>query len=293
MHVLSFTESVREAKQLAHALACPYDTVNIHRFPDGESLITLPDTLPPTVILFRSLDNPDRKLIELYLAIATARDLGCTRAILVAPYLCYMRQDTVFAPGQGVSQRYIGDLLSSWTDGLVTVDPHLHRIQNLDQALPHSRNKVVSAAPLLGRFLRTANTKGVLVGPDEESRQWVAQVAQECGLDYIIARKERYGDRNVRVTLPDFDYAGQTAILVDDVISSGTTMIEAAKQLRMRDSSDVIALCTHALFAPGAEEAMRKAGISQVFSSNAIPHDTNHIDLSALLADAVASLGSE
>ncbi|MFA5630229.1 MAG: ribose-phosphate diphosphokinase [Porticoccaceae bacterium] len=290
--ILAFPDALPQAQQLAQVLDCTCSALDIHRFPDGESLLTLPETLPQTVVLFRSLNDPDSKLIELYLAIATARDLGCHHLILVAPYLCYMRQDKVFAPGQGISQRYIGDLLSSWLDGVVTVDPHLHRIHDLGQAFPHCVNRVVSAAPLLGKhlkehFLRGHDGNGFLVGPDEESRQWVAQVAAESGLGYLIAIKERFGDRDVRVTLPPYDCAGKTAILVDDMISSGNTMVEAAKQLRARGASDVIALCTHALLAPGAEQAMTSVGISQVLSSNAVPHASNRIDLSPLLAEAV------
>lgn len=275
---------------LANRLGAEFSAVDIHTFPDGESLVTLPPALPQTVIFFRTLNDPNSKLVELYLALATARELGCREAILVAPYLCYMRQDKAFHPGQGISQQIIGGMLSRWVDGLITVDPHLHRISNLSDALPHCRSKVVSAAPLLGDFLKAHGAAGVVVGPDEESRQWVEQVVARCGLDPVIARKERRGDRSVQVTLPPASYDGRPAILVDDVISSGNTMMEAARQLLARGATGVSAVCTHALFAPGAEEAMAGAGIRQISSSNAIAHSSNRIDLSPLLANAVLEL---
>jgi len=287
MLILGFPESLTEAQLLADNLQVTMAAVDIHRFPDGESLVTLPAQVPDTVIFFRSLHNPNSKLIELYLAIETAKSLGCKRAILVTPYLCYMRQDKVFQQGQGVSQKIIGDLLSGWVDDLITVDPHLHRISNLFEALPQCRSTALSAAPLIGDYLGDTGYNGVLVGPDEESRQWVAQVAERCGLDYVVANKVRSGDRSVQVTLPDYPYADKEAILVDDVISSGNTMMEAARQLHDRGAIGVSAICTHGLFAPGAEEAMTSAGIIEVITTNAIPQPSNRIDLSPLLAAAI------
>lgn len=298
MLLLGFPECLPQARQLAEALNCRFCEVELHRFPDGESLVTLPTPLDDTVVFFRGLHDPNTKLVELLLAFAAARANGCQRIILVAPYLGYMRQDIAFKPGQAVSQRIIGEWLSQQVDGLVTVDPHLHRIQRLEEALPHCRSIATSAAPLLGEFAKSRGLDGVLVGPDDESRQWVKQVAAVCNLDFVIASKERLGDREVRITLPDYDYRGRAAILVDDVISSGRTMAETAQQLLARGAVAVSALCTHALFAPGAREAMANAGISPIWSSNSIadaigdatPDESGCIDLTPLLATAVIRL---
>lgn len=299
MLLLGFPECLPQARQLAQALNCRFGEVEVHRFPDGESLVTLPTPLEDTVVFFRSLHEPNTKLVELLLAFAAARANGCKRIILIAPYLGYMRQDIAFKPGQAVSQRIIGEWLSQQVDDLITVDPHLHRIQHLEEAFPHCRSIATSAAPLLGAFVKSRGLDGVLVGPDDESRQWVEQVAVACGLDYVIASKERLGDREVRVTLPACDYRGRDAILVDDVISSGRTMVETAQQLLARGAANISALCTHALFAPGAREVMANAGIGNIWSSNsiadaigdAIPDESSCIDLTPLLAAAVIRLG--
>jgi len=287
MQVLGFPECLEQANQLATALMCNCDTVDVHRFPDGESLVTVPVKLAKTVIFYRSLHHPNEKIVELLLAIETARRNGCKRVILVTPYLCYMRQDMAFQPGQAISQRIIGELLSEWVDDLITVDPHPHRIHHLNIALPYCSSTAISAAPLLGQYLRDHNIKGLLVGPDDESRQWVQQVADASDNDFIVASKERFGDREVKVTLPPHDYKGLHAILVDDVISSGKTIMEAAVGLRAAGVKTISAMCTHALFAPGAEEAMKQAGIDNLWSSNAIPHSSNEIDLTPVLARSV------
>lgn len=290
MLLLAFPECLPQARQLAEAIHCRFGEVELHRFPDGESLVTLPTPLDHTVVFFRGLHDPNAKLVELMLAFAAARANGCQQIILVAPYLGYMRQDIAFMSGQAVSQRVIGEWLSRQVDDLISVDPHLHRIKRLEEAFPHCRSIAPSAAPLLGEFVKERGFDGVLVGPDQESRQWVEQVASACGCDFVIASKERLGDREVRVTLPEGNYRGRAAILVDDVISSGRTMVEAAQQLLARGATSVSALCTHALFAPGAVEAMASAGISPVWSTNAIPHETACIDLTPLLARALDDL---
>ena len=290
MQILGFPESLASARRLADALGGDCGAIDLHRFPDGERLVALPPRLADTVILFRGLEDANARLVELLLACDGARANGAGRIILVAPYLCYMRQDKAFHPGQAVSQRIIGEHLSRWVDDLVTVDPHLHRIARLAEALPHCNAVATSAAPLLGEFLRSQGDDAVLVGPDEESRQWVEQVADASGLPFVIATKERLGDREVRIVLPPHPYRGRDAILVDDVISSGRTMAETARPLRAAGACDVSALCTHALFAPGALDALAAAGIGEVWTSNAIPHPSNRIDLTPVLAAAVRGL---
>lgn len=290
MQILAFPESIDAARALADHLGQPWDSIQIHRFPDGESLLTLPETLARTVVFFRSLHDPNAKLVELLLALEAARSKGCKRTILIAPYLCYMRQDKAFKPGQAISQRIIGAHLSEWVDDLITVDPHLHRITDLAEALPWCNSITATASGALGDFLRQQGSQGILVGPDEESAQWVKQVARQAGLDYLVASKVRLGDRQVKVTLPTADLQGKDAILVDDVISSGKTMIETAHALRQAGARNISALCTHALFAPGALDDLQNAGIGPIYSSTSIPHSSNRIDLTPVLAQALREL---
>jgi phosphoribosylpyrophosphate synthetase len=182
MQVLAFPESIEPARKLADTIGGEFGVIDIHRFPDGESLVTLPTRIAKSVIFFRSLHDPNAKLVELLLAIESARSNGCKRVMLIAPYLCYMRQDIAFKPGQAISQRIIGELLSEWVDDLITVDPHLHRITHLNVALPYCNSVAATASIALGDFIRQRNIQGLLVGPDEESAQWVEQVAQQAGM---------------------------------------------------------------------------------------------------------------
>ena len=178
------------------------------------------------------MDRPNEKLFELVLTAATARDLGVRHLTLVAPYLCYMRQDTAFVPGEAVSQRVLGTLLADWFDTLVTVDPHLHRVPSLADAIPVQRAVALSAAGPMAEFLATHLENPLVLGPDSESLQWVAAVAAVQGLDYGVARKERLGDREVRIALPELDVLGRSVVLLDDVVSTGGTLIATAQALK-------------------------------------------------------------
>ena len=150
--LLGFPEYAAPAQRLAKALHCPYEQVEVHRFPDGESKLRLPPTLPRHVIVCRSLDHPNDKLIELLLTAETARAAGAEQLTLVAPYLCYMRQDMAFHPGEAVSQRIIGRWLADLFDTVITVDPHLHRIDQLSEVIPASRSVTLSAGPRSSPF---------------------------------------------------------------------------------------------------------------------------------------------
>jgi ribose-phosphate pyrophosphokinase len=285
--VLAFPESRAQAARFARHAGLALAEIDVHRFPDGESLLRLPPTLPPSAILFRSLDRPNGKLVELELAAATAMTLGAQTLTLVAPYLCYMRQDKAFHPGEAVSQHIVGAMLARYFDRLITVDPHLHRTPRLASAVPVRSALALSAAPLMARWLAEAPDRPLLLGPDEESAQWVSAIAEKAGLDYGVARKVRLGDREVRIALPEEDYAGRSVTLIDDVASTGRTLVEAARRLQERGVGTLRVLVTHALFVDDAVAQLEAAGVSEILSSDSIPHPSNRLELAQLLATAL------
>lgn len=285
--LIGFPEYREQAQRLASAAGIAYADALIHHFPDGESRIRLPGSPPEQVVLCRTLDHPDSKLLELILAAATARELGAKRITLVAPYLCYMRQDTAFQPGEAVSQRIVGTLLSQWIDALITVDAHLHRVHRLKDAVPVNPAINLAATAVMSDFLGKQMDNPILVGPDQESRQWVAAIARDRKLDYCVARKERLGDQQVRVSLPDTDYHDRHIVLVDDVASTGHTLEETARQLTRFQPASISVLVTHALFVGNAQERLHRAGISHIWSTDAIPHSSNTLHLEQLLAEAL------
>lgn len=282
--LLGFPDYAPQARALAGALGVAYAEIELHRFPDGESRLRLPPQLPARVILCRSLNDPNAKLVELLLAAETARELGAREVILVAPYLCYMRQDMAFQPGEAVSQRSIGRWLGAHFDAVVTVDPHLHRVHALTEVIPATRAVSLSAAPLLGDYAARHFDRPLLLGPDEESAQWVSAAAHASGLQGAVAHKQRRDDHSVSVTLPAIDVRGRTVVLIDDIASTGRTLARATDALYTAGAAEVHALVTHALFVGDAEAHMRAAGVRSLHSSDSIAHPSNAIALAELLA---------
>ena len=215
--LLHFEDEQRSAAPIAAAAQMALAGIERHRFPDGELKLRLPTPLPERVILLRTLDHPNEKLLELLLAARTARELGARHLTLVAPYLAYMRQDIAFQPGEAVSQRLVGRFLAELFDAVITVDPHLHRVATLQEAVPVPQAVVLSGAPLLADLIATRRTQPLLIGPDEESAQWIAQAAARHGFEHAVCRKVRHGDRAVAIELPALDVRGRAVVLLDDV----------------------------------------------------------------------------
>lgn len=279
------------ADQLAHHTGMPRSELQVHRFPDGESLVRVtPPAAGEDVMIVCTLDGPDAKVVPLMMAAATLRELGARRLGLVAPYLAYMRQDTRFHPGEAVSARIFGHLLGSAFEWLVTVDPHLHRYHSLDQAWPLD-GRVVHAASQVAAWIGKHVDSPLIIGPDGESDQWVRDVATRLNAPFVVASKERHGDRDVEVTLTDIaPWKGHTPVLVDDIISSGRTMIGALQSLDLQDSPAPVCIGVHGIFAPGAIDELSAAGAGRVVTCNTIDNATALIDISADVAAVIEEL---
>lgn len=288
--VLGFPEYSAPARDLARAAGLDFAEIEVHRFPDGESRICLPQQLPERVFICRSLNQPNEKLVELMLATATARKLGASRIALVAPYLAYMRQDKAFHPGEAVSQQIVGGLLAGLYEMLVTVDPHLHRVHRLEDAVPCRKAIALSATEAMSSYLDGKLDNPLLLGPDEESRQWVAAIARRNSLDFHVASKTRRSDTDVSISLPPADYRARHVVLVDDVISTGRTIEVAIRELGQHQPASITVMATHALFAGDALQRLKAAGASQIWSTDSIPHATNRIKLAECLGGALAQL---
>ena len=285
--VHAFADELDPAGRRAKAIGAPLAAVEVHDFPDGEIVTWVPQPAKTTIV-YRSLNRPNPKLVELLLAQDAWWRAGAERLVLVAPYLCYMRQDAVDRPGAPISQQAVGSFLARRFDRVVTVDPHLHRTPDLDQALPGIEAACVSASAGLAGWISGRQADAVLVGPDAESRQWVERLALADGRPWLTLRKRRRGDREVEIA-PNgaVDVAGRPVILIDDVCSTGETLMAAARLLKSAGAGPVSAFVTHALFDQATAERLRESGIETVASTDSVVHPTNAVQLADLLAEAL------
>lgn len=289
--LLYFKDEANAALKLVELAGLTPCLIERHDFPDSEFKLKLPSTLSRRAVLFRSLNHPNEKLVELLLTAKTAKQLGVQHLTLVAPYLAYMRQDIAFVPGEVVSQRIVGDLLAALFDAVITLDPHLHRVDSLQEAVPVKNAINISAAPILGDLVVQKRANPFLIGPDEESAQWVAQAAAAHHLDYAVATKTRMGDRSVDIALPPINVKDRAVVLLDDIASSGHTLARAAELLLAAGASSVDVAVTHALFDSQAEAMVKKAGVSQIWSTDCIAHSSNAVSVMPAIAQALLKLG--
>lgn len=276
------------AAGLRARLGVPALTLVTRDFPDGETYLRIEGEVQGrAVALLSTLHEPNPRFLPLAFIADALRDLGASSVGLVAPYLAYMRQDARFMPGEAITSTSFARLVSRQFDWLVTVDPHLHRWHALSD-LYTIPAVALQAAPLLAQWIRANVNDPVIIGPDEESGQWVSGVAGTAGCGYLVLKKHRRGDREVSVSgLSGPALGGRTPVLVDDIISSGHTMAQAVSQCRAAGSAPAVCLGVHGIFAPEALAMLRQAGAARIATTNAIAHPSNAIDLSPLLADAV------
>jgi ribose-phosphate pyrophosphokinase len=274
--------------RIAGKLDAPVCRLESRRFPDGEIYLrVLDDVAGCDVLLVAQLRDPDPQLPGLLFVADTLRELGAASVGLVAPYLPYMRQDTRFQPGEAITSRSFARLISAGFDWLVTADPHLHRQATLG-ALYDIPTEVVPSAPAIAAWVQLHVARPHLVGPDEESAQWVSEVAALVGCPYTVLRKRRHGDRDVELVLPDLEaLRGRTPVLVDDIISSAHTLAKAVRALLAMALSAPVCIGVHAVFAGDAEALLKAAGAARVVSCNTLAHASNGIDVSGAIAEAV------
>jgi ribose-phosphate pyrophosphokinase len=260
-------------------------------FPDGESKLSLQSTVENTaVVLVCSLDRPDKKLSRLFLFSQLLRSYGAKSICLLTPYLSYMRQDKVFTNGEGVTAAYCAKLISSFADSLVTVDPHLHRINALSEIFTIPCIKI-HAALELANYIKQHLENVVLIGPDAESEQWVSEVAAGIGCTYTVLEKVRKGDREVQIQMKyEERLQGKTIVLVDDIISTGRTLIETLQHLKQLQLPAAHCIAVHAVFAEDAYERLQEAGSLSIVTCYTIKHKSNAITLSHLYTEAILTL---
>ncbi len=282
MIIIGFSKSDKLAKSVAKKLKIKYSCLKIKKFPDKETYLKFTtDVKNKNVILFRTLNNPNEKIIEILFAAYTAKDLGAKKVILAAPYLPYMRQDKRFYFGECISNKVIAKLFKIF-DHIITVDPHLHRIKNLRKLFKNS--VAINANSIISDYIKNNIKDAVILGPDAESFQWAEKIARNIGYKAVVLDKKRYNSENVKIILHDPRVIkDKNVIIIDDIISTGHTMIETVKQAKKYEAKSISCICIHGIYAENALSKLKKLK-AKVISTDTIISETSKISVADLIS---------
>ena len=285
--VIAGSASKDLGKRIARRLKAPYVEAKTRVFPDGESKITFGRIPKNSVILVVQSTYPpvDTNLLQALSIISQARKVS-SKIYAVIPYMGYARQDRQFLSGEVVTMSIVARMLrSAGAKKIVVVDIH-SKI-----ALNHFKipKENISAIPELAKyFKRMKLTDALVVSPDMGGALRAKRFASLINTDFIALKKSRNRKTGkVVIQSSKVDVRGKDLILVDDIISTGGSIVKAAQFLKKQKCKRVFVACTHGLFVEGAEKKIKNAGVSRIISTNTIPRNTSKVDISSVIADSI------
>ncbi|HYK93421.1 MAG TPA: ribose-phosphate diphosphokinase [Thermoplasmata archaeon] len=268
MHVIGGSASTALAERVSRELGnAPFGIPFVKRFPDGELYLRVGGRLTGEDVVLVQSTRTDRDLIELLLLEDAIREAGASRLFVVVPYFGYARQDRPFFPGEPVSARAFGRHIELGADAVVTVDMHSTATLKGFQKPAFE----ASGIPAVARLLRERPVD-LLVSPDKGGVERVRRMAQLLGKPWMAMEKKRIDSEHVELSLPadpPIDLADKDVVILDDVISTGATIVEAAKLLKRKRVKAIAAACTHGLFLKDAFERI-KAVADELYSTDTL-----------------------
>lgn len=288
MIIIGCSKGTHLARKVAKNLKNPYSGLEVKKFPDGELNIRFMGNVKgKVVVLVQSFyGNINDCIVEVIFATETAKELGAKRVILVAPYFPYLRQDKRFKSGQCISIEVVAGLISKCFYKVFIIDPHLHREKKLSDLFSIKTGRL-TANPYIANYIRKNIKNPLIVGPDWESYKWARKVAEKLKCEHVILKKKRVTGRKVKVTLNKrIDITNKNIVFVDDIISTGNTILESVKVLKKLGAKKFNCIAVHGVLVENALEKMRKVNV-KIVTTNTILNRVAKIDISGLIVEAL------
>jgi ribose-phosphate pyrophosphokinase len=279
------------AAKVARELGMKSAKLEIRKFPDGEKYLrVLEEVKGEDVVVIQSINHsPDEFLFEYLLLVDTLKDLGARRVAGFVPYFAYARQDERFKPGEALSFRTVSKLIEDvGTDEIYTIDMHQHRVlKSSDVFKIPSRN--LSAMSLLADYVEKTGVlhNPLVIGPDAEAEQWAKLAAERLHTDYDVFEKKRLSSENVEIRPRKANAKDRDVLIVDDIISTGGTIIEALKILFSQGARKIDVACTHPLLMGGALAKIYEAGAQNVVGTDTVPSPVSYVSVAPLIVDQI------
>jgi len=285
--VIAGSASKDLGKRIARRLKAPYVEAKTRVFPDGESKITFGRIPKNSIVLVVQSTYPpvDTNLLQALSIISQVRKIS-SKIYAIIPYMGYARQDRQFLSGEVVTMSIIARMIqAAGAEKVVVVDIHSKT------ALNHFKipKENVSAIPELAKYFKKMKLKNALVvSPDMGGSLRAKKCASLLNIDFIALKKSRKRNTGkVQVHSSKADVRGKDLILVDDIISTGGSIIKAAQFLKRQKCKRLFVACTHGLFVEDAEKKIKKSGVSQIISTNTIPRSTSKVDVSGVIVESI------
>jgi len=284
--VTSLKNSSKLAKKIAKGIDAKFSQTEVSTFPDGDLYLRFKtEVKDKKVIIVESFQpNSNEALINIIFAAQTAKSLGAKKVVLFCPYLAFMRQDKRFNSGEAINAQIMSKLLNENIDKILTIDPHLHRILKMKDVFTIPA-KNLTANHVIAQFIKKNFKNVAVIGPDWESFQWADQISEEIWVEDTVLEKDRHSTRKVDVEVTkEINLEGKNIVIVDDIISTGNTMIKAAKEAKKRGAKSINAIGVHGLFVERGLPKMQKY-FDSIYTVNTIEHETNKIDISPIIIE--------
>ena len=282
MFILGGTSAKNVAENLANRLRQPLLHTIYKRFPDDEFYVRVLDDIAGKDVVIVQTAYPDPKIVELLLMQDAVHDAGAKKITVVLPYFGYSRQDKKFEEGEAISARAIAEHISLHADCVITVDPHKEHILKFFTVPAYS----CSAVSTIAQHLKEKNIDFVLA-PDKGAKERAKETAKLINCEYDYLEKTRIDGATVKITPKKLDAHGKNVAIIDDIISTGDTMVNSIKELKKQGAKTVLIACTHGLFIGGAKEKLLTADCDEIISTDTIETDFSKVSVAECIATTI------
>ncbi|HEX3014753.1 MAG TPA: ribose-phosphate diphosphokinase, partial [Methanobacterium sp.] len=251
--IIGGSASQKLAAKIAKELECPLIPIETKRFPDGERYIRIKGKVDEEVVVVQSTGYPqDENLMELFLILKNLKSMGVKKINVIIPYFGYGRQERRFKSGEAVSAVIVANLLeAAGADEIFCINLHEENIKEFFQIPVHNLSAM---KPIADHINKTINNP-VIVAPDKGAFGFAKEIAEILGCEYDYLEKTRISPEIVETKPKNLDVNGKEAVIIDDIISTGGTIVNAAKILKEHGATKVVVSCVHPVL---VEDALLK-----------------------------------
>lgn len=292
--ITSGSPSKTLAWKVAQNLNATYLDTEVKLFPDGETYLRfLGNVEKENVIVVQSLGHqPNHYLVELFLMLDALKDLKAKQVIAVIPYFAYARQDERFKPGEAVSIKTISRLVeAAGADNIFTIDSHRHRVVDQDDLTTVPLQDLTAMAEL-AKYMDSKYDlhNPAVIGPDAEAGAWAKIAADTLSVEYDALEKKRFDAETVEIKPRRLDIKDRDILIVDDIISTGNTIIKAIDILKKNGAKDIYVACTHPLLVLNALVRIYQTGAIEVVGTDTVQSAISHVSVAPVIANAVKNM---